>query len=437
MRKLNKVIVLGAVLTVSLATPAWATMNLETGAAVSGISIALNNYYARTMEPESALAESVKMVANDTIVLEEQKDTMSHSAVKKLVEDVTPVEEEIVKEGEGGVTWGTVKGTASLRLRDNPNSDAKTLTLLAKGEHYIVTGQEGQFLKIKVDEDLEGYVFKEYVDTSISYDEELEAQKKALAAEAEKAKKEAEEALKKLEEVKKATEVKDKNNETTKAAETTKEETTKAVETKVESKPETKAETKSETKKETEKDYETVEALDWEDDETEEETEEDTLEEIEAPDDFEDEDDDEDEVIVEAPEKTTISSSSGGPGGVSSATRTAIVAYAKQFLGNPYVFGGTSLTNGCDCSGFTMKIYEYFGYNIGRSSRDQALKGTSINESSAQPGDLYFYDSGGTINHVAMYIGGGQVIHASNSTTGIIISSAHYRTPCKICTFLK
>jgi cell wall-associated NlpC family hydrolase len=111
--------------------------------------------------------------------------------------------------------------------------------------------------------------------------------------------------------------------------------------------------------------------------------------------------------------------------------RASMVAYAKQFLGNPYVWGGTSLTHGTDCSGFVMSIYSHFGYSISRTSRAQSANGTSINASSVRPGDLVFYGSGGGINHVAMYIGGGQVIHASNPRTGIKISAMYYRTPLK------
>ncbi|GHU62624.1 hypothetical protein FACS189418_4350 [Clostridia bacterium] len=119
-------------------------------------------------------------------------------------------------------------------------------------------------------------------------------------------------------------------------------------------------------------------------------------------------------------------------------TRNAIIAYAKQFLGNPYVWGGTSLTKGADCSGFTMSIYREFGISTGRTSRDQAAKGKKISITEVRPGDLIFYDNGkGTINHVAMYIGDLKVIHASNSRTGIIISNMYYRTPCKAATFLK
>ncbi|MGN0383738.1 MAG: NlpC/P60 family protein [Eubacterium sp.] len=111
--------------------------------------------------------------------------------------------------------------------------------------------------------------------------------------------------------------------------------------------------------------------------------------------------------------------------------RSQVVAYAKQFLGNPYVYGGSSLTNGTDCSGFTMSVYAHFGYYLNRSSASQASNGTSVSMDSLLPGDLLFYTNGtGSIKHVAMYIGGGQIIHASTESTGICISNAFYNTPC-------
>ena len=109
-----------------------------------------------------------------------------------------------------------------------------------------------------------------------------------------------------------------------------------------------------------------------------------------------------------------------------------MVAYAKQFLGNPYVYGGTSLTNGTDCSGFVMRIYEHFGYGLPRTSSAQAGATRTISSSEAKPGDLFFYGNGSSVSHVAMYIGGGQVIHASSKRTGIKISNAFYRTPIKV-----
>ena len=113
-----------------------------------------------------------------------------------------------------------------------------------------------------------------------------------------------------------------------------------------------------------------------------------------------------------------------------SPTRDAVVAYALQFVGNPYVYGGSSLTNGTDCSGFTMSVYAHFGYGLPHSSASQSGCGVAVSLDSLQPGDLLFYSSDGSgIGHVALYIGGGQVVHASTPETGIKVSSAFYRTP--------
>ncbi len=117
--------------------------------------------------------------------------------------------------------------------------------------------------------------------------------------------------------------------------------------------------------------------------------------------------------------------------------RVDLCQYAKQFLGNPYVWGGTSLTKGADCSGFVFSVFAKYGVSLPHSSRSQANMGTSISASELQPGDLVFYAKGGTINHVAIYIGGGQVIHASSPKTGIKISAYNYRTPYKMVRILQ
>ena len=100
-----------------------------------------------------------------------------------------------------------------------------------------------------------------------------------------------------------------------------------------------------------------------------------------------------------------------------------IARYACQFIGNPYVMGGTSLTNGADCSGFTYRVYSDFGYKIPRTSYSQRSAGKEVSLASAQPGDLVCYDG-----HVGMYIGGGLIVHASTAKTGIKVSNATYRT---------
>lgn len=118
--------------------------------------------------------------------------------------------------------------------------------------------------------------------------------------------------------------------------------------------------------------------------------------------------------------------------------RVELVEYAKQFLGNPYVWGGTSLTKGADCSGFVLSVFKKFGVSLPHSSASQASQGTRISASELQPGDLVFYgNSSGRINHVAIYIGGGQVIHASSPSTGIKISKYNYRTPVKFRSILQ
>ena len=106
-----------------------------------------------------------------------------------------------------------------------------------------------------------------------------------------------------------------------------------------------------------------------------------------------------------------------------------IANYAIQFVGNPYVYGGTSLTNGTDCSGFTQSVMANFGIYIARTAADQAYGGTSVSVSDIQPGDLLFYSDGSGISHVALYIGGGQIVHAATESQGIIISSYNYDSP--------
>ena len=113
--------------------------------------------------------------------------------------------------------------------------------------------------------------------------------------------------------------------------------------------------------------------------------------------------------------------------------RSRIVNYALQFVGNPYVWGGTSLTNGVDCSGFTMKVLQNFGVSLPHYSGSQAQMGKGIKSSEMRPGDLIFYaGSNGRVNHVAMYIGNGQVVHAASRKSGIKISTWNYRSPVAI-----
>lgn len=490
MKSWRTIFVISGAISCALAAPAFASTNLETGASLAGISVALNNYYAATTEPERTLAQSYGSMHEISVPPDSEGDSESGSEADapdretKTVQDskempaetpkasaydsvaVSKVSKSVnirreanttsdvtgkiyndcaatilgVVDGEGGkwykiqsgsvtgyikaeyfvtgkeaeariqktgITYGTIVDTSSLRLRETPDLTGKTLTLLSEGAHYVITGSVGDFYKVAVDSDLEGYVFKDYMKTSVEFKEAVSVEEEKAGAEEEaKRKAEADQALKALEEAKKKEEAKKTTAAATKAPETTK----PASETKGE-----------ETEKTTQA---ATEMIPVNPEEGEAST-------VAAP-------------VTEnsgEPAKSQGSGSTSGPSGnsspeVSSATRNAVVAYAKQFLGNPYVYGGTSLTNGADCSGFTMSVFSHFGISIGRSSRDQAAKGKVIPVSDVKPGDLLFYASGDYINHVALYIGGGQVIHASNPTTGICISPSNYRTPCKAVSFL-
>lgn len=305
---------------------------------------------------------------------------------------------------------GTVYVTVSadgLNLREQPNMNSAVLTTLSKDSEYLEVKEDGDFIEIQVDESLSGYVHKDYVTQRVEFKQAVSVEEeKQKAEEAARIKKEADDAIAKVEELKKESGQSTENKDTPSTSigmiaqnpnadnGTTKEQTNQS--------------SQGSTSQNTGN--------------------------------------------MAGPggdgSNTSTGSSTGtsgsyqdtqnGPGSAvyDSAVRTAIVAYAKQFLGNPYVYGGTSLTNGADCSGFTMRIFEHFGVSTGRTSRDQASNGKQISLSEIQPGDLLFYASGKTINHVALYIGNGKIIHASTSKTGIIISNAYYRTPAKAVTFL-
>lgn len=335
------------------------------------------------------------------------------------------------KAKEVGKTYGTVVDTTSLRLRESPDLTSKTLTLLSEGAQYSVVGQEGDFLKVSVDTDLEGYVFKDYMKTSVEFNKAVSVEEEKAKEEDEaKRKEEADKAIKELEAAKKAE---------SKAAQT-KAETAASKKETAAAKAETTAVPKAETQKETAKETEAaIKVIAANPEKAEDVTvsaptvKQETKAETKA------------ETIVEAktetkPEvpgikKETSSSKSTESSSVETASRTALIAYAQQFLGNPYVYGGTSLTKGADCSGFVMSVFSHFGISTGRSSRDQAARGKTIPVSEVKPGDLLFYASGSYINHVGIYVGNGKIIHSSTPATGICYAPSNYRTPCKAVTF--
>ena len=115
--------------------------------------------------------------------------------------------------------------------------------------------------------------------------------------------------------------------------------------------------------------------------------------------------------------------------------RQGIVDFALQFVGNPYVYGGTSLTNGADCSGFVMSVFAEFGYELPRVAAAQCSASEKKSVADIEAGDLVFYGDGG-IDHVALYIGDGKIVHASTAATGIKVSDYDYRAPAAVGSFV-
>ncbi len=301
----------------------------------------------------------------------------------------------------------------NLRLREEPNLTSNVLTMVSSGSRYVVQGDEGDFYKVEVDADLIGYIAKSYCKVEVKFDQavSLEEERQKLEEEAQR-KRDAQTAIANLEQTIKVEENKDVIIPANPA-----QSDDSAITSAPSANTAQNSQAQSPSSGQNSSDSKSAASAPGKTNSSNSSS----------------------QIGSSGPSSGTVSSPVAGPGSsaaVVSATRTAIVAYAKQFLGNPYVYGGTSLTNGADCSGFTQSVFAHFGITTGRSSRDQAAQGKEISMSAIQPGDLLFYASGSYINHVAIYIGDGQIIHSSNPTTGITITKYNYRTPCKAVTFL-
>ncbi|MBR1599657.1 MAG: C40 family peptidase [Lachnospiraceae bacterium] len=263
----------------------------------------------------------------------------------------------------------------TINVRAEESTDSEVLDLKDQGDALTVLGQENGWYKVAVNDETTGYVSGDYVYIDYIYEtavtiEEEQAAEAARQAELEQQAAEAQAAEQAVTETQTQTAV---------------QQTTEA--------PATEAATEAPKKEK----KETVESTD----------------------------------VVVKEEKTateTVKQESA------SASGQAVADYAVQFVGNPYVYGGTSLTNGADCSGFVQSVYAHFGYSLSRTAASQAGDGTAVSLDSLQPGDLIFYHGYG---HVAIYIGGGQVVHASNPESGIKISAYNYASIDSACRIIK
>ncbi len=284
---------------------------------------------------------------------------------------------------ENGYVFANIDG-AGVHVRGKSTTKSDVVTNVYKNETYAIKkfSNDGKWAKIKLESGKSGWVSADYVDVSVDMDTAItikEEKAKIAAAKAEAERKAAEKRA--AEEAARQAALAEQDNGG-QAQQAASEETTA---------PAVKYEAPTEVKKA-----------------------------------VQNEDNDNDNDYTPARKRSYSSSSNTSSG---SGTGSSIVAYAKKFVGNPYVFGGSSLTNGTDCSGFTMSVYAHFGYSLNRTSYTQVNNGRAVSLSNLQPGDLLFYKYGGsTISHVAIYAGGGQIVHASNPQTGITVSGMG--SPC-------
>lgn len=274
--------------------------------------------------------------------------------------------------------------TTTLKVREERNTECTVLTLVPEDEVFEVVKEYKDWVKILVDDSTKGYVSKEYVDISVEFgkaisieeEEAIQRAREEAAAEAEREAREAE--AREAEARRQAAAAEAARQEAARRAAQS-----KASNSRSNSKSQSSKSNSQSSKSNSQSSSQSSQSS--------------------------------------KSSSSTISSNSGKGSDAAS--------YAQKFVGNPYSYGGTSLTNGTDCSGFTQSVYSRFGVSLPRTSGSQASSGSKVDINNLKAGDLVFYASNGSINHVAMYIGGGRVVHASNKRTGITTSSVNYRTP--------
>lgn len=300
-------------------------------------------------------------------------------------------------------TTYAIVNTTTLRVRADADINSDCVTMVPLGEEFVVMEEKDGWAKIEIDASTSGWVSLEYLDTRVEFDKAISVEEEeAKLAEQEAARVRAEEARARADE----------------EARRAREEAQRLAEQRAKEEADRQAAAAAQQQAETQ-----APASPADEAAPTEEGPASPADEVAEPLSPLDE-----EPAEEAPPSATEVAAEETPVAASNETlREAIVAYALQFVGRPYVYGGNSLTNGTDCSGFVKLIYQDFGYNITRRASTQYNDGRRISIDEIQPGDLIFYGNG-EVDHVTMYIGNGQVVHASTARTGIKISSVNYRT---------
>lgn len=285
--------------------------------------------------------------------------------------------------------------TETLKVREAKNTDCAVLTLVSGEESFEVIREDKDWVKIMVDGDTKGFVSKEYVDITVKFkkavsiEEEREAARKKAAAEAAAARAE-QEAQQRQQQQASSNSGSSSSSSSSSSSGSSSNSSSSGSSSHKSSSGSSSSSHKSSSSGSSNKSSSSSSSN----------------------------------------KSSGDGNSSNGSGDViGSGDGSAIASYALQFVGNPYVYGGTSLTNGTDCSGFTMSVFRKFGISLPRTSGSQSGVGRKISVSEARAGDLIFYARNGHVNHVALCIGGGRVVHASNPSVGITTSNIGYRTP--------
>ena len=323
-------------------------------------------------------------------------------------------------EDKFGTKWATVN-TTTLKVREEKSTESTCITLVPEGEKFKVIKESGDWLRIAVDGDSKGYVSKEYTDVEVEFEEAIsikeEQEAKRKEEEARRAQEEQERLLREQEAMQ-AEQASTSDSSSSSSSSGSSSSSSSSSNGRSSSSSSSNGSSSSSSSSSSGSSSSSSSSSNGSSSSSSSSS--------------------GSSSSSSSSNKSNSSSSSSSNGSSSSSSSNTTVTgsgtgeniaqFALKFVGNPYVYGGTSLTNGADCSGFVQSVYKNFGITLPRTSGEQSTVGKSVSASSAKAGDLVFYASGGRVGHVAICIGNGQVVHASNPDTGIKVSNMTYRT---------